>query len=45
MSQNKHGQIGHKLKWYKYTLKAQPDSKGSDINTESIEYVTKTFVK
>ena len=38
MVQTVHGQIGH-------TSKDKPDSKGSKINTDLIEYVPKTLVK
>ena len=45
MGRTGHGQIGRKLKGERYNSKYQTDYKGSNINTELIEYVPKTLVK
>ena len=40
-----HGQIGCKFKGSRFNSSDKTDSKGSNINTDFIDYVTKTFVK
>ena len=45
MGETGHDQIGRNLKGDKCTSKDKPDYKANKINTDLIEYVTKTLVK